>query len=188
MLLSELHARVAIEVPGAPQFAVEGVVNEAASDFCRRARAWRIPFGPVPFYHWQSTYKVTLPPDTILVEPTEVRIDDRLQRTEYYWTAGIDQIELAENQFAGNVLTGEVAVTLTPSGIEVPDQVGYEFSDVIVTGALGRLMRIPNAEWSNPQQMMLYMASFEEGIDRATTRVANGFKQNRTRRVRYGGY
>jgi hypothetical protein len=186
MLLSDLHPRVSIEVPGVPTFAVAGATNEAAADFLRRSRAWRVGFGPMPFLHWKSVYKIDLPPDTILAEPVEVKIDGSLLRSENFWGASTDEIEVAEGLY-GNELSGQVAVTLTASGVEVPDQLGYEFADAIAMGALSRLMRIPGVEWSNPQQAMVYVASYEEAIDRAATRVANGFKQNRTRRVRYGG-
>jgi hypothetical protein len=187
VLLSELHPRVAIEVPGAPAFAVVGATNEAAADFLRRSRAWRVAFGPMPFLHWQSVYKIALPLDTILAEPTEVRIDGSLLRSENFWGASTDEIEVAEGLY-GNQLSGQVAVTLTTSATEVPDQVGYEFADAIASGALSRLLRIPGVEWSNPQLAMTYVAGYEEAIDRAATRVANGFKQSRTRTVRYGGY
>ena len=186
MDLSDLHPKVAIEVPGAPTFAVMGAVSDATADFLRRSRAWRVKFGPLDFLRWKTVYSVRLPPDSMLVEPTEVKLDGQRLRSENYWPVGLGEFEVAEGLY-GKELRGEVALTVTNEATEVPDRLGYEFGDAIVLGALGRLLRIPGTEWTNPQLAMAYVAGYEEAIDRAATRAASGFKQERTRTVRYGG-
>ena len=184
MDLIELEAEVAIEVPGAARFAVLTAIGAAAREFFLETRAWRVAFGPLPV---AATLKPKLPADTFLVEAVKVEVDGRVLPSGSFATDNGNGLRLVD-AVRGTEVSGEIAVA--PSGVaeEIPERLGQEFRDALVMGALARLMRVPGAEWSNPQQAMFYQVEFQEAKDRAATRAEDGFTKKRTRTVRYGGY
>jgi hypothetical protein len=184
MQLSELEPEVALEVPGAPRFAVIDALVAAAREFFVDSRAWRVPFGPVEM---ASQIRPSLPGDTFLVEAVRVEVDGERLNSGLYGTGEDDTVVLVDG-VRGQWVRGTVAVAPTRDAFEIPERLGQEVRDGLVRGALARLMRIPKAEWSDPQLAMLYQIQFEEAKDRAATRAENGFVKNRTRTVRYGGY
>lgn len=186
MELRELYPKVAVEAPGVAVFNVRESVVESAYEFFKRSRAWREKFGPIPFDQQVTRYRVQLPMDTILVEPTDVWLDGRQLMSQTFWNMGLNEIEVREG-LHGHELHGEVAVAPTKDLDELPDRLGFEFGDAIVYGAIARLLRIPQAEWSDYRRAADYYALFNDMIDQAATRAENGFKVNRTRVVRYGG-
>lgn len=183
MELNELEAEVGVEVPGAALFAVRNAIRAAAREFFVESRAWRVDFGPVPL-----TPHVTpeVPVGTFLVEATRVEIDDRELLSGQFATSASGGVQL-DSRCRGYEVAGEVAVAPSQSVDEIPDHLGNEFRDALVVGALSRLMRIPQAEWSNPQMAVYYQGEFEEAKVRAATRAENGFVIKRARKVRYGG-
>jgi len=186
MEIGELYPRVAIEAPGVAIFNINEAVAYAAGEFFRETRAWRESFGPLVYDKDQIEYTVTLPTDTILVEPTRVELDGNGLKSEYFWAVGTDSIGVDAGP-SGKELEGEIAVSPTENRSELPTRLLVEFGEAIIHGALARLLRVPQAEWSNGALSDYYRALFEEEKIRAATRVENGFKANRTRVVRYGG-
>ena len=184
MDFDELEPEVGVEVPGAARFAVMNALRAAAREFFIETRAWRVPFGPVPL---SDHVRPGLPPDTFLVEPVEVLIDERPLRSGSFATSADNGIVFAGNRDGTNV-SGVAAVAPSGLAVELPERLGNEFRDALVAGALARLMKIPGAEWSNPQMAMYYQGEFEEAKARAATRAEDGFTKKRTRIVRYGGY
>jgi hypothetical protein len=186
MELGELYPRVAIEVPGIALFNIKDAVSEAAYEFCRGSRAWRGEFGPIEYQRDVGEYTLTLPRDAMLVEPTRVELDGKRLPSGSFWSLGTDQLGVVTG-LSGHELSGEVAVAPSRLADEMPERLMYEFGDALVYGALSRLLRVPQAEWSDLQRALGYEERFELMKERAATRVENGFKHNRTRVVRYGG-
>lgn len=170
----------------APVFNIHESVMEAAYEFFSRSRAWRHGFGPLAFDKDVTVYTVSVPADTTVVEPTRVELDAKRLISGSFWSSGVDGLEVREG-LHGHELTGEVAVAPLRHASELPDRLGLEFGDAIVYGAIARLLRVPQVEWSDYQRAGDYYAMFLQAVEAGATRAENGFKTNRTRVVRYGG-
>lgn len=186
MDLSELHPHVAIEVPGAARFQIADAVSRAAREFFIATRSWRLPMDPVAIGPGTRVYEIRTPADTVLVEPVYLQVDGTRLRSDQWRVIGANAIELPAVIY-GHELSGEIAIAPTLEAEEIPDRHGYEFTDAIVSGALAKLFRIPSAEWSDMNLAAAHTEMFDRAKDSAAVRAENGFKANRTRRVRYGG-
>lgn len=186
MELRDLHPQVALEVPGVAVFQLQHAVIQAAREFFFATRAWREPMESIAMVPGQSRYAIPLPPDTVLVEPTRVELDGGRLPSQGWWTTAAGELELSPG-YRGHQLTGELALAPGDEADEIPDRIGNEFRDAITYGALSRLLRVPQAEWSDLRLAGVYAGLFNEAKDAAAVRAENGYKSNRTRRVRYGG-
>jgi len=61
-----------------------------------------------------------------------------------------------------------------------------DFRDTIINGALNRLLRIPNKDWTDLNGAQYYGTLFNQGVDEAERRARNADTGVR-RRVMYGG-
>ena len=190
MNLDELHGETALQVPAAPRMYVDQALQLSAKEFFRESKAWRVMTDPLVFGD-DDEYEISAPFNTEIVEPIKILVDGIPMRSDQ-WTA------VEEGEFGGIVVhffdrpykmqfMAELAVTLATGSREIPNRLGREFRDGIIHGALARMLRVPNTDWTDLNLSGFHQGMFLEAIDRAATRVENGMKLRRTRVVRYGG-
>lgn len=160
------------------------------------------------------TQAVEIPANTYIVEPTRLKWDDGTF-IEFRTRDQLDQIDADWEQATGTkprywTVTGPKAwriypllsaattaqlymrVALAPSRTEaamrtgMPEELAYEFQDTWGLGAMGRLMKIPGKDWSNPNQAAAYLSMYEDGLKMGKSRAAADFGRP-DRFVEYGG-
>lgn len=192
MRLEELHGEVALEAPGVARFQVDDAIRHAARVFFTRSRAWReVIDPPARVTPGSELVEIDPPIGTSIVEPIHLELDGVSLRSEEY-TAENDSVVGGvvlrfPTRVQGAKITGVVAVTLNPRAEVLPSKIAREFRDALVHGALARLMRTPQMQSHDLRLALYHEDRFESMIDGAATRGANGIKENRTRRIRYGG-
>lgn len=182
----ELYPEIRVETPGVPDFQIEDALARAAHDYFWASRAWRSVTDNLVHNPDRPLYRVNLPSDTLLVEPTRVWIDGRALSTGLFWPGDDERVEVSD-YIKGRDLKIEVAVAPTRDAEELPDRVGREARQALVFGTLARLLRVPKTRWTDVNRAMLYHNEFELLSERAATRAENNGQTNRTRTVRYGG-
>ena len=193
MNLELLHGDVAVAAAGAARFAVDEALHQSATEFFRHSRAWRVEVDPeIDVLPGEMRYELELPFGTKLVEPVTLTVDDVPLRSNT-WIVGEDpMMGTPMIRFLvgppGKVIGGELAVTLAATTRVIPDRLGDAFREAIVHGALSRLLRVPQTQYTNLDLAMLHGGLYEEMKDRAATYAENGYKHKRTRTVHYGGY
>ena len=107
---------------------------------------------------------------------------------EYYVQQGSALVWLAPIPTATGVSSTIVRAVLKPTHTSsaCDDGVMNDYRDTIINGALFRLLRIPNKEWTDLQGASVYGSLFNEGTMIAE-RKARGADTGVARRVRYGG-
>ena len=82
----------------------------------------------------------------------------------------------------------QLRVILVPTTLtDIPDFFYDEFSDVIRWGALARLLKMPERDWTNNALAMYYMGKYDDETKRAKSRAKAEFGQPNQRIMAYGG-
>jgi hypothetical protein len=208
MNLDDLIPQVALEAQDVPEFTASMQLVLSARELCTFSLAWQDDV--TVNLNGKATYSF-LPQDGELVEPisatftesqtgstsrvqftTPARLDqeDPSWRTRVgnaLWAFFPDQetVQYVPNPPQGTIIT-RVALQPTMTDRTVDDRVGNLFSETIVHGALARLFRMPNRQWSDKGMAAYYQELFERGKGEAQVRGVDGFAKV-NRRVRYGG-
>lgn len=208
MNLDELIPQVTLEAHGVPEFTASYQLALAARELCTFSLAWQNDISVS--LSGKKAYSF-IPPDGELVEPisgvyshaqlgttSEVNftVPARLDRTDPSWRtrAGTplwammptqESIQFVPNPGQGTAII-RVALQPTMADRAIDDRVGNLFRETIVHGALARLFRVPNKEWTDKGLAAYYQELFERGKGEAQVRGVDGFAKV-NRRVRYGG-
>jgi hypothetical protein len=193
MNLELLHGDVAVTAPGVARFAADEAIHQSAVEFFRDSRAWRVDLDPeIELLPGELEYELGIPFGTKLVEPITLKADEIPLRSNT-WIVGEDPMMGSPKirflvEPPGRLVTGDLAVTLNATNRQIPDRLGDAFREAIVHGALARLLRTPQTQFTNFELSMLHGGLYAEMKERAATYAENGYKHKRTRTVQYGGY
>lgn len=190
--LEELLPRIAVQASGVPEILLRSVTVDSAREFFRRSRGWRHFEKELMKLREQddyAEYMVLLGQGLAVAEVVELRGQPRdfLISPSQYRKIGESEFRVEEQEGA-DYIGGQFALMPTTWTVEVPDFLLLEFDEPLISGALSRLHLMPDAAWGRPDLAAYHKEVFENGVDRASTRAADGFISGRTRRVRYGGY
>jgi hypothetical protein len=159
---------VRTEARGAPEFLVERVVRESATEFCVKTDVYRLEPETIQVISGIDEYDLTIPNGTELnhiidvyrghrtLQPVsysrllEVKGDgtttgqprcySQLQSTSFY---------VAPVPSASETLSVLYSVKPTSTASSIPDYIGKAYREPIVHGALYRLQMMPNQPWSD---------------------------------------
>lgn len=195
-------------VPGCPDTLVENNIRSAVVELCERASVYQAELDPVTTV--SNIYEYDLEPPTgtsvqkILwvthlgkdLEPlTTTLLEQRLPKwreqagvPEYFLQQNSSTFILAPIPSATTVGSTIIRAVLRPTHTSTAcdNDVMNDYRDTIVNGALFRLLRIPNKDWSDIQGASVYGQLFNQGVQDAERRARNADTAVR-RSVRYGG-
>lgn len=195
-------------VPGCPDTLIENNIRSAVIELCELASVYQSELDPVTTV--SNIYEYDLEPPTgtsvskILwithqgkdLEPlTTTLLEQRLPKwreqagvPEYFVQQNSASFMLAPVPSATVVGSTIVRAVLRPTHISTAcdNDVMNDYRDTIVNGALFRLLRIPNKDWSDMQGASIYGQLFNKGVQDAERRARNADTAVR-RSVRYGG-
>ena len=195
-------------VPGCPDTLIKNNVRAAAIELCERASVYQAELDPLTTVGNIYEYDLEAPSGTAVqkilwithegkdLEPlTSTLLEQRIPKwregngvPEYYVQQGSALVWLAPIPTATGVSSTIVRAVLKPTHTSsaCDDGVMNDYRDTIINGALFRLLRIPNKEWTDLQGASVYGSLFNEGTMIAE-RKARGADTGVARRVRYGG-
>ena len=185
MRYSELFLYVLSEVPGCPEFTAERAIRDACIDFCSRTDIYRAEPATVILIPNITAYQLDAPAGT---EPNRVKLVSRGGRplTQLQYEEAFLRIEGSEPTVPSfwsqtdnaALLVGPrpserervtVLYSLKPSATSssIPDTIGLEWRETLVSGALFRLQMMVGSPWANGGAAQANAAVYEAGVKAA---------------------
>lgn len=185
MKYSDLFVYVLSEVPGCPEFTAERAIRDACIDFCTRTDIYRAEMQTLVVSAGITEYELDAPTGT---EPNHVKAVLRKGKplTSMVYEDAIMLIEQSDRSYPqyyvqydnANLLIGpkpaereslKVLYTLKPtqSSSSIPDTVGREWQEALVSGALFRLQMMAGQPWLNPNAANANAQIYERFVAKA---------------------
>ena len=192
MKYSDLFVYVLCDVPGCPEFTAERAIRDACIDFCARTDLYKAEVQTLIVSAGITEYELDAPTGT---EPNHVKAILRKGRplAASTYEDAIMLIEQSDRSYPqyyaqydnANVLIGpkpveretlKVIYTLKPtqSSSSIPDTVGNEWRETLVSGALFRLQMMSGQPWLNPNAANANAQIYERGIAKAIRQAKYG--------------
>ncbi len=208
--VDSLLPRVVVHAYSAPNNFVRQAIVDSAREFCRETRFWREDLAAVDTVVDQASYTLTLPTDSEVVDfndiyfstkrrllPKTMRQMDAINqqwRTQtgepYYFQRGNNaDVKLIYIPQAIEVGAIQANATLQPTSTAttIDDKILADFDETILHGALYRILRVPNKNWSDLKTANYYEGLFREKVDKAISRGTDERQKGVRRVVKYGG-
>lgn len=203
--IASLIPEVRIDATAAPDPLIEQKLRDAAIEMCRDTWVWQHTLPARSVVAGRAEHTVS-PPDSgsrivsvlwmrhngELVTPASAA---ELNRVSLKWheqkgkqatrfvPSSPTTFRLAPipTESAARGLT-DIRVALMPvhDATELPDILVDEFREAVVSGALYRLLRMPGRDWTQGDLAAVHLETFNEGMSRAKTRVAEGWSAAQT--------
>ena len=195
-------------VYGCPDTLIENSIRSAVIELCEKASVYQAELDPLTTVGGIFEYDLEAPSGTSVqkilwvshlgkdVEPiTSTLLEQRIPKwregngvPEYYVQQGAALFWLAPVPTVTTVSSTILRAVLKPthSSTACDNDVMNDYRDTIVNGALFRLLRIPNKEWTDLTGAQVYGSLFNQGVTDAE-RKARGANTGVARTVRYGG-
>jgi len=195
-------------VPGCPDTLIENSIRAAITELCEKAGVWQeeIQFSTVA---GQYDYTLTTPTDSIVhkvmtvihkgveLEPiSSILLEQRKPKwreTDYYgtpeyWLYESSQLRLVPvpSDSETNSTIARVQLKPTVGSTETTDRLIVDYRDIIVNGAIYRLLRMPLREWTDYAGAQVYGTLFNQDVI-AAERRARQADTGIARKVKYGG-
>ena len=192
MKYSDLFVYVLSEVPGCPEFTAERAIRDACIDFCARTDIYRAEVQTLVVSANITEYELDAPTGT---EPNHVKSILRAGRplTSSTYEDVITLIELSDRSYPqvyaqydnANLLIGpkpaeretlKVLYTLKPTqtSSSIPDTIGLEWREALVSGALFRLQMMSGQPWLNPNAANANAQIYERAVAKAIRQAKYG--------------
>lgn len=198
--IEELLPEVLLYCRACPEPVAVAKLREAARELCDRAKFWRA----------DDEFEISTPDcegictvqDASIVEienawldeyPLEAKTVGWLDSNKPGWTRYDERVAPARyiTQLTPNTVTvvPKMAGRLTARFVLKPSRTAETLPDFLVEqlgteigkGAAGRLLVIPNTEYTNPQLGSAYVAEFDGLLDRLSVKAAKGQQNGRLR-------
>ena len=195
-------------VPGCPDTLIENSIRAAITELCEKAGVWQeeIQFSTAA---GQYDYTLTTPTDSVVhkvmtvihkgveLEPiSSILLEQRKPKwreTDYYgtpeyWLYESSALRLVPVPSDGGDGSTIARVQLKPTigSTETTDRLIVDYRDIIVNGAIYRLLRMPLREWTDYAGAQVYGTLFNQDVI-AAERRARQANTGIARKVKYGG-
>ena len=172
-------------VPGCPDTLIKNNVRAAVIELCERSSVYQLELDPLTTVGNIYEYDLEAPSGTTVqkilwvthagkdVEPlTSTLLEQRIPKwregngvPEYYVQQGSSLVWLVPIPTSTSASSTIVRAVLKPTHTSTAcdDGVMNDYRDTIINGALFRLLRIPNKEWSDLQGASVFGSLFNEG-------------------------
>jgi hypothetical protein len=203
-----LFPEVLPHVAGCLDSIAENAIRSATIDLCERAGVYRKELDPLSSIAGTFSYDFDTPIGTTVhrvewitydgeeLEPiSSTLLEQRIRKwreetgqPEYYVQQSSSTFYLAPVPSSSVSLGIQIRAVLKPThnSSACDNDVMNNYRDTIVNGALFRLLRMPNVEWSDMGAAGVYSNLFMEGVERAE-QDARGANVGVYRKVKYGG-
>lgn len=192
MKYSDLFVYVLSEAPGCPEFTAERAIRDACIDFCARTDLYKAEAQSLVVSAGVTEYELDAPTGT---EPNHVKAVLRKGKplTAVTYEDAVMKIEQSDRSYPqyyaqydnANVLIGpkpaeretlKVLYTLKPtqSSTSIPDTIGNEWREALISGALFRLQMMAGQPWLNPNAANANAQLYERAVGKAIRQAKYG--------------
>lgn len=206
MMIDDLVPELLLRAPDVPDVLAQRALLRATRELCRRALVWRDEV-TIDLASATDNRYALLPPAGEVVDITRAELQDkhellpavpsqlvhedaqwrsRTGEPRYYMRWGQDTVSFYPQATSGAVVM-ELALTPTVADTQLDDNFAQEWDEVIMDGALHRLLSMPNQPWADGNAAVFHFQRFEQAIDEARSRARDHRQRGTVRVVRYGG-
>jgi len=196
-------------VPGCSDTLIENAIRSAIIELCEKSEVYQQDLDPISTSADIFEYDLDAPSNTTVhkivwvtlkgldLEPISPQLLE--QRIPKWRTTATDTPQFYVKQSSSTMWlvpkpsTGEadavrVRVVLKPTHTSrsCDNEVINDYRDTIINGAIFRLLRLPNKDWTDYSAASVYGSLFQEGVAEADKR-ARSADTGIARQVRYGG-
>ena len=174
---SEFYDFALPDLPGCPIAALDIALRQSAIEFCEQSLAWKAAHDPIAVVSGTAEYDFVPPAEALVHAITYAQFDDDeiqvtgetgilIQNwrtgsgTPKYILGGATALTLVPEPDVDGTLTMTVALKPSPDATGIDDSIFNEFRDVIVHGALSKLMLSPKKPYSDPQLATYHAQQF----------------------------
>lgn len=184
------------KVPGCDLTTMYNALRLALQDFCERSTIWRQDLAAIDIAANTGSYFLTDPSNALIVQSIYVSYNgnriyptstERLDQLLPDWRQGVAgdpqwYVSPAPNQVLfdrvpESAITGglwaNVALKPSSAATVVDDTLYRSWREPVASGALARLLAIPDKPWANGNLARYHAAKFEAGVANATARANN---------------
>lgn len=178
----KLHPITVPHVPGCPIISVNSALAYAASDFCAKTHLWTYDVDAETTIPGEAVYDISVP--EVLESVQWVTLDGseleswqgkwvppskaaKLGKPVAFWKDGDTAIRFYPTPDAAYQFTCTVVLKPSKTALGIESFLFETHGETIASGALYRLMSIPNKEWTNFDLAAAHQARFERGIAKA---------------------
>ena len=175
------------DLPGCPVAALDIALRQSAIEFCELSLAWKAEHDPIAVVSGTAEYAFVPPSEAVVHAITYAQFDDdELQitgetgiliqnwrtgtGTPKYILGGATMLTLVPEPDVDGTLTMNVALKPSPDATGIDDSIFNEYRQVIVHGALAKLMLSPKKPYSDPQVATYHAYQFATKTGAAGTR------------------
>lgn len=193
MKYSDLFVYVISEVPGCPEFTAERAIRDTCIDFCSRTDVYRAeplslivipgvtdyeleaPTGTEP-NHVMKVLRSGRPLETLTYEDAFMRVETAGDRSPPSYYAQYDNSNLLLGPPPSAKETLKVLYSLRPTqtSSSIPDTIGLEHRETLVSGAIFRLQMMAGSPWANGGGAQANNMIYERGVSDAIRKVKYG--------------
>lgn len=205
-----LIPEIAPHLHGCPDMLIKNSIRAAVIELCEKSQVYQAELDPVTTVSGIYEYDLETPSGTSIhkvlwvthegqdLEPmTSSLLEQRLPRwrqtdqngvPQYFVKQSSELVWLAPAPSTTSAASTIIRVVLKPahSSSGCADDVMNDYRDAIINGALFRLLRIPNRDWTDFKHSQVYGALFQGAVVDAERRARNA-DTGVSRTVRYGG-
>ena len=203
MLLSDIRKYLRQYGPTAPSVLIDRMFIEATQELCSRARVVTETVGNVTL-DGSADYAITPPTGMELVEPLAIRSNNadlvkrpkrkigganlsRVGTAAYFYKSNVNRIGIAPLQASGTLTDIECSFRPTDDTTEIDDELWQEYGKTIRDGALSKFLSIRGKDWTDLGLAEFHLNRFEDALDIAVEKAADGNMVGIKRTVKYGG-
>jgi len=183
-------------VPGCPDTLVENHIRSATIDFAERSKAFVFDLDPITTVSGVYEYDFDAPTGTEVhqilwmtfdgndmdpISPRSLELNftdwrDRTGRPNVYLqkTPSTFWLVPVPGSTLSNGILASVALKPTRTTSNIDTNFSNTYRDGIIYGALYRLLRIPQRDWSDPRAANEYFALFNEEVKQAELKARGG--------------
>lgn len=205
-----LLPEIAPHIYGCPDMLIENSIRAAVIELCERAHVYQMELDPLTTVSGMYEYDLEVPTGTSVykilwvthegkdLEPiTSSLLEQRLPKwrqngqsstPKYFVKQSSALVWLAPTPATTSVSSTIIRAVLKPTHTSksCDNDVMNDYREAIINGALHRLLRIPNRDWTDYKHSQVYGALFVQAVADAERRARNA-DTGVSRRVKYGG-
>lgn len=193
MKFADLVDYVLPEVSGCPHFTAEKAIRDACIELCEKTDVYVVGAELLQVVPGITEYDIDAPvgtePSRVLsllrsgspltkVKPIEAieRIDSTTATApSFYSQFDNTKLILGPTPDAKETLKIVTSLKPSPTATSIPDTIGLEHRETIVSGALWRLQMMSTQTWYNPSAAQMNLLLFNRGVAKVMKRVKSGF-------------
>lgn len=203
----DIRPAISIHASEAPSLVVDAVIVEAARQFCRETLAVRADHANIALAAADSTYPLTAPVGTELLDVVYAKVDGSeplTKTTPRLMAQGDAAWETATGEPTHFYLDGDTLVVWpTPTAAAtlrvrmalmpeiaastLPDALTRHYEAALRSGALYRLLDMPRKPWTDKNEAKFHGGVFMNEIALAKHKAANEHQSGVARKTGYGG-